>query len=122
MSDEPIAAKPESKRWSWGCALVLAVLGSAVALWIGGCAVGNAIDASKMASVKIGMTPAEVQALLGPPITKMTMGMGVPHEYVYSYQGFGERDRIDVTFDSNFKVIRVSRYSLPPSWLRHMVG
>jgi hypothetical protein len=65
------------------------------------------------------MTPAKVAVLLGPPIQTSYMGDGT-HEF--SYRGFGERDRIDVTFDAAFKVIRVRRYSLPPHWLRHMVG
>ena len=130
MSDEPMTDKPDGKRWrrtvwtllSVGCLTPLVVGGCLLAFWIRGCVTGEEINARKMASVKIGMTPADVQALLGPPIQKMTMGVGIPHEYVYSYQGVDERDRIDVTFDSAFKVIRVTRYSLRPHWLSHMVG
>ena len=122
--------KPEKKPWGgavWtllfvGCLISVVVGAYLSTFWIRGSVNGEKINASKMASVKMGMTPAEVQELLGPPVIKTTMGVGIPHEYVYSYQGFGERDRIDVTFDSDFKVIRVERYSLPPTWLRHMVG
>jgi outer membrane protein assembly factor BamE (lipoprotein component of BamABCDE complex) len=122
--------KPNGKRWgravwtllSVGCLTPLVVAGCLLTFWIRARVTGEEINARKMASVKIGMTPAEVSALLGPPITTNTMGMEPPHEYEYSYRGFGERDRIDVTFDSTFKVIRVTRYSLPPHWLSHMVG
>ena len=114
---------PDRKRWGCGT-WALVIIGCLLALWVGGCTLGEAIDAWKMGGVKPGMTPAEVEALLGAPIQKMHLGEEgkPPQEYVYSYRGFGERIRIDVTFDSDLKVIRVTRYSLAPSWLRHMVG
>jgi hypothetical protein len=122
--------KPEKKPWkagartllSVGCLTPLVVGACLLIFWARGCAVAEATNARKMASVKVGMTPAEVQELLGPPIIKTTTGIGIPHEYDYEDQGAGERDRIVVTFDSALTVIRVRRYSLPPPWLRHMVG
>jgi outer membrane protein assembly factor BamE (lipoprotein component of BamABCDE complex) len=130
MSNEPMTDKPEKKPWGgavWtllfvGCLIPVVVGACLLTVWIRGSVNGEKINARKMASVKIGMTPAEVEELLGAPVIKTTMGVGIPHEYVYSYQGFGATDRIDVTFDSDFKVIRVERSSLPPTWLRHIVG
>jgi hypothetical protein len=115
--DVLMADQAGGKRW--GCIWTLLIMGSLLTFWVGGCFVGDAVNARRASSVKMGMTPAEVKELLGQPVQTMTMMDGT---YEYSYRGFGARDRIDVSFDGAFKVIGVRRYSLPPHWLRHMVG
>jgi hypothetical protein len=63
------------------------------------------------------MTPADVEELLGRPISKMNLGASAPSGFRFTYQGHGESDRIEVDFDLALKVEKVRTYSLPPWWL-----
>jgi hypothetical protein len=122
MTETPMAEKSPGRKWRCGTWTAI-VVGFLLAYWIGGCALSEVINASKAAKVKIGMTPAEVEALLGPPIQKITVGeLKAPVEYRYYYAGYGDLDRIDVTYDPNFRVIRVDHWSFPPTWLQHTIG
>src|SRR5262245_29279634 len=97
-----------------GCGVVLLLVACVPAFWVVGCVRSEAANARMAASVSVGMTPVEVEALLGPPIFESTLGMHEPRQHVFTYRGFGAGDRIEVTFDGASKV---NRYSKPPWWI-----
>ncbi len=125
MSDE-LATNNPNKTWRrcarWTMVVIGCTLTLLLAWWIGDCVIGGMVNDRKVASVKIGMTPAEVSALIGPPFFTGLYGSDTHLDHLCSYRGYHYRDIIEVIFDTGWKVKEVKLSTVPPRWLQHTIG
>jgi len=107
--------KPPEGRLGCGCGILCLIVVGSLALCAGGCGIREAVVATRMSRVKVGMTSKEVETNLGSPIYETTWGsdpQAATHEI--HYRGMGDSYRIAVTFDHDFKVIKVERWHRYP--------